>query len=618
MHWLQNKREEMSKDISCHLRALKLLFCYNREWALVGLTILMDSLSPFVVIYLSSMLLEALYEQRPIREMLVWAAAGAGTALFINVVRHWAAKHKNVVWWGLQYRMAEPVLMKTMGMDYELTENEEVRAMRSRQEEYRKRNIGAFEVFIRFMQQLLTAFLKLVIAVATILPLFVSQAAHRRQETPLVFRMTVLTGLLLIMGFVLIQKAVRRKDRKKYAITQTVIEKNRLNEYMMEKVVLSTEAGKDIRIFHQEKLMEEYGDNMTSGWRNAAKQLAGNGAKWDGIQGFLSACIGGIVYLYIAICAYVGEIAAGSVVRYAGAIQQLIQALTDLMSAWTRLHRNRAVMEEYLAYLDLKDVKKKGTIPVEKRRDGKFLIEFRNVSFRYPGTEKYVLKGMNVTLAIGERMALVGPNGSGKTTFIKLLCRLYDPTEGSILLNGVDIRKYDYQEYMQLFSVVFQDFQIFPFALGEYVAGSGQVERERAMDAIQRAGLEELLGKMPEGLNTMLNRDFSDQGVEISGGEAQKLAMARAIYKNAPFVILDEPTAALDPVAENEIYTRFHEIIGSKTALFISHRLSACRFSKEILVFENGNIIERGSHEELSEKPGLYRQMWQAQARYYQ
>lgn len=132
------------------------------------------------------------------------------------------------------------------------------------------------------------------------------------------------------------------------------------------------------------------------------------------------------------------------------------------------------------------------------------------------------------------------------------------------------------------------------------------------MDAIQRAGLEELLGKMPEGLNTMLNRDFSDQGVEISGGEAQKLAMARAIYKNAPFVILDEPTAALDPVAENEIYTRFHEIIGSKTALFISHRLSACRFSKEILVFENGNIIERGSHEELSEKPGLYRQMWQA------
>ena len=430
--------------------------------------------------------------------------------------------------------------------------------------------------------------------------------------------MTVLTGLLLIMGFVLIQKAVRRKDRKKYAITQTVIEKNRLNEYMMEKVVLSTEAGKDIRIFHQEKLMEEYGDNMTSGWRNAAKQLAGNGAKWDGIQGFLSACIGGIVYLYIAICAYVGEIAAGSVVRYAGAIQQLIQALTDLMSAWTRLRRNRAVMEEYLAYLDLKDVKKKGTIPVEKRRDGKFLIEFRNVSFRYPGTEKYVLKGMNVTLEIGERMALVGPNGSGKTTFIKLLCRLYDPTEGSILLNGVDIRKYDYQEYMQLFSVVFQDFQIFPFALGEYVAGSGQVERERAMDAIRRGGLEELLGKMPEGLNTMLNRDFSDQGVEISGGEAQKLAMARAIYKNAPFVILDEPTAALDPVAENEIYTRFHEIIGSKTALFISHRLSACRFSKEILVFENGNIIERGSHEELSEKPGLYRQMWQAQARDYQ
>lgn len=618
MNWLRNKWEEMRRDISCHLRALKLLFCYNREWALVGISILLDSLSPFVAIYLSSMLLEALYEKRPVREMLVWAVAGAGMALFINVVRHCAVKHKNVMWWGLQYRMAEPVLMKTMSMDYELTENEEVRAMRSRQEEYRKRNMGAYEIFIRFTEQFLIAFLKLVISVGTIVPLFARSTVDKEQKAPFVFQITVLIWILLTIGLVLVQRVIRRKNRKKYAITHTAIEDNRVNEYMMENVVLSTEAGKDIRIFHQERLMETYGDNMTLSWRNTAKKLALNGAKWDSIQGFLSASIGGIVYFYISICAYVGEIAAGSVVRYAGAIQQLIQALTDLLNSWTQLHRNRVVMEEYLAYLDLKDVKKKGTIPVEKRRDGKFLIEFRNVSFRYPGTEEYILKSISVSLEIGEHIALVGPNGSGKTTFIKLLCRLYEPTEGSIMLNGVDIRKYDYQEYMRLFSVVFQDFQIFSFALGEYVAGNEQVERERAMDAIRRAGLEELFGKMPDGLNTMLNRNFSEQGVEVSGGEAQKLAMARAIYKNAPFVILDEPTSALDPVAENEIYTRFHEIIGHKTALFISHRLSACCFSKEILVFENGNIIERGSHEELVKIPGLYQQMWKAQAQYYQ
>lgn len=307
-----------------------------------------------------------------------------------------------------------------------------------------------------------------------------------------------------------------------------------------------------------------------------------------------------------------------NIVRYAGGIWQMVQAITDLLASWDFLHINRTRMEEFFTYLDLPEKKKKGTIPVQKRRDGRFLIEFRNVSFRYPGTKDYVLKNMNLRFEIGERVALVGANGSGKTTFVKLLCRLYDPTEGIILLNDVDIRKYRYEEYMRLFSVVFQDFQIFSFRLGEYIAGSPNVDSERALDAANRAGLSGLLSQMPDGLNTMIGKDFSEEGFLISGGEAQRLAMARAIYKDAPFVILDEPTAALDPVEENEIYTRFHEIIGNKTALFISHRLSACHFAKEILVFENGNIVQRGSHQELHCIPGLYQRMWQAQAKYYQ
>lgn len=296
----------------------------------------------------------------------------------------------------------------------------------------------------------------------------------------------------------------------------------------------------------------------------------------------------------------------------------MIQSVTDITLSWSYLHRNRSMMDEYLDYLALPDVKKKGTIPVQKRRDGKFLLEFRNVSFRYPGAEQFALKNINIRLEIGERVALVGPNGSGKTTFVKLLTRLYDPTQGEILLNDVDIRKYRYEEYRKLFSVVFQDFQIFSFAAGEYIAAGTQVDRGRVMDAVRRSGLAELIERMPDGLDTPLGRDFSDEGFEISGGEAQKMAMARAIYKNAPFVILDEPTAALDPLAENEIYTGFHEIIGNKTALFISHRLSACRFAKEILVFENGDVIQRGSHEQLQKVPGLYQKMWEAQAKYYQ
>ena len=387
---------------------------------------------------------------------------------------------------------------------------------------------------------------------------------------------------------------------------------------MMDEVVLSAEAGKDIRIFHQQKMMESYGNQMNRNWRRMTLQYAANDVRHFGLQGMLSSCVGGIVYLYVAFCAWAGSISIGNVVRYAGAVQQCIQAMTDMLASGNQMHYDRRQVDEYLEYLDLKNEMKKGTIPVEKRRDGRFLVEFRNVSFRYPESDRYAIRNLNVKLEIGERMALVGRNGSGKTTFVKLLCRLYDPTEGTILLNGVDIRKYDEQEYRRLFSVVFQDFQIFSFALGENIAGSMQVDEAKAMDAICRAGLEGLYRKMPDGLATMINRDFSDTGMEISGGEAQKLAMARAIYKDAPFVILDEPTAALDPIAENEIYTGFHEIIGNKTALFISHRLSACRFSKEILVFENGNVVQRGSHEELEKQEGLYRRMWQAQAQYYQ
>ena len=181
----------------------------------------------------------------------------------------------------------------------------------------------------------------------------------------------------------------------------------------------------------------------------------------------------------------------------------------------------------------------------------------------------------------------------------------------------MDIRKYRYEEYMRLFSVVFQDFQVFSLKMGEYIAGRADVDEQRALDAVSRAGLTGLLSKMPQGLDTVIGRDFSENGFVVSGGEAQKLAIARAIYKDAPFVILDEPTAALDPVTENEIYTKFHEIIGKKTALFISHRLSACRFAGEILVFEKGDIVQRGSHDSLCAQEGLYRRMWEAQAKYY-
>ena len=245
-------------------------------------------------------------------------------------------------------------------------------------------------------------------------------------------------------------------------------------------------------------------------------------------------------------------------------------------------------------------------------------MEFQDVSFRYPGSSTWALRHVNIKFRIGRRMAVVGENGSGKTTFIKLLCRLYDPQEGHILLNGIDIRKYNYRDYMGLFSVVFQDFQLLAQPLGENVAGARNYDRDRAQKALVDAGFGDRLASMPAGLDTMLYKEFAEDGVDVSGGEAQKIAIARALYKDAPFIILDEPTAALDPIAEAEIYAKFNDIAGDKTAVYISHRLSSCKFCDEIAVFDHGQVIQRGTHEQLlADEAGKYHALWHAQAQYY-
>ena len=209
-------------------------------------------------------------------------------------------------------------------------------------------------------------------------------------------------------------------------------------------------------------------------------------------------------------------------------------------------------------------------------------------------------------------------NGSGKTTFIKLLCRLYDPTEGEVLLNGIDIRKYNYMEYMRIFSVVFQDFRLFALKLGENVASKADYDRGIVLDCLKKAGFSEKLAELKNGLETYLYKDHERDGVDVSGGEAQKIAIARALYRDSPFIILDEPTAALDPVAEAEIYSKFDVIAGDRTTIYISHRLSSCRFCDKIIVFHEGSVIQQGTHASLvADERGKYYELWHAQAQYY-
>ena len=378
---------------------------------------------------------------------------------------------------------------------------------------------------------------------------------------------------------------------------------------------------KDIHLYGGYDLMHKYTvenyweQEKIYPWAKTLGRLAGK-------EGLLAGTGDGLVSLagYVISAAYaiLGAFSVGSVIKFADSITNIVSGLYSLRRMYSRLCLTARRAASTMEMLSISDEMYKGKLPVEKRLDHRYQIEFRNVSFRYPGSETFTLRNFSLKLRIGERMAIVGMNGSGKTTLIKLLCRLYDPQEGEILLNGVDIRKFKQDEYIRLFSVVFQDFKLLALPLGQNVASSVNADGALAEKCLFQAGLKERLDRMPEGLDTPLYKDVFDDGVEISGGEAQKIAIARALYKDAPFVLLDEPTASLDPLSEYEIYSKFDTMVGDKTAIYISHRLSSCRFCDDIAVLHEGRLVQRGSHDRLlQDKTGKYYELWQAQAQYY-
>ena len=374
---------------------------------------------------------------------------------------------------------------------------------------------------------------------------------------------------------------------------------------------------KTSRIYNMRSVLAPHIKEFTNSQNEFAKEFT-----WLSIGSGLASSLGSGVlsvasYIFIVVRAVAGAVSVGNIILLTGAIYNMVNGFRTLAEAVYYMRDQTDRMQSTLDFMEMEDIMPKGTLPVEKRLDNEYEIEFHNVSFKYPANENYALCNFSMKLNIGQKLAIVGMNGSGKTTMIKLLCRLYDPTEGEITLNGIDIRKYDYQEYLSIFSVVFQDFKLLSFRLGENLACSQDVEQDKAVKVLTDVGFGERLNTLTSGLDTYLYNDF-ESGVEISGGEAQKIAMARALYKKSPFILLDEPTAALDPIAEYEIYANFNKITGDKTAIFISHRLSSCRFCDDIAVFHEGQLIQRGSHDILLEdESGKYYELWMAQAQYY-
>lgn len=376
--------------------------------------------------------------------------------------------------------------------------------------------------------------------------------------------------------------------------------------------------GKDIRLFGAGKMMlgrvDEFNDRQSEISRTHAKraQVYVTGSKIN------LAVTASLTYLILAVMVIDRKISIGDFTMLSTAVTTIVSSINTVLKALLELKKFCGYTDKYIRYVEGNEYEEKGSKAVDSS-DG-IVIEYKNVSFRYPGSSSFALKNISAVIKNGERLSVVGLNGAGKTTFIKLLCRLYEPTEGEILLNGVNIHDYDYGSYMKQLSVVFQDFCLLGFSIKENLICDrpDKVQDSELMPLVERVGLKDKVDSLPMGLMTPVFRYYDQSGFEPSGGEQQKIAMARALYKDGPVLILDEPTAALDPVAEKDIYEQFNSMVRNKTAIFISHRLASCRFCDRLLVFKDGEIVERGTHDSLLAVPnGLYAQMYGSQEKMY-
>ena len=530
--------------------------------------------------------------------------------VFQNVLLHICKEKESQMWIWFEKVFSD----KQMSLDYDDLEDVSIQKQRQEVEENLFMFGNGLAQLVWGTSVMVKVFINIFVALLMSGTLFISKTGEKIVDHPI--WIVAILGCITLCGFSN-YKATRKENSLFMKWCDNSLWFNRTFMFFGHELYTNLERAKDVRIYRQDTLaIKKIGE--LEAWGKAEKKNSFHMAFFPSVAGFIVGLGNCACYLFVAIKAFLGAYGVGSVVQYVSVLTRLGDGIRDLMFMVSDNELYCAHLKKMYDYLDIPNHMYQGSLTVEKREDNEYYIEFSNVSFKYPRTENYVLRNVNLKFKIGEKLAVVGMNGSGKTTFIKLLCRLYDPTEGEILLNNVDIRKYDYKEYMSIFSVVFQDFKLFSFGLGQNVSASFHYNEELAKRCLEKAGFYERLQSMKKGLETSIYKDLDEEGVEISGGEAQKIALARALYKNAPFIILDEPTAALDPIAEYEVYSKFNEIVQDKTAIYISHRLSSCRFCDIIAVFDGGQIVQRGVHDRLlQDTHGKYYELWNAQAQYY-
>ena len=607
-----NKKDS---NFSLIVRGYKLLFkvCPKfMKWQIISSIV--NTLIPFFPIYMSAMIINELsYLKRPERLLtlvLITVVGFLALSIIRKIVNVQYSLHNNYAYHSLSYHMLD----YQNRMKYTYLEDPDVEKLKVQIYNYQNATGAGINKLMYATSVLVASIVNIITSFSLTLSLFITTSKESYTgilnfiNKPYSFIVVLVMMILTISVSMILSLNCQKKINNLYqqiekgnTMLMNVMSTYGYSSYVngMNEVISDIE----VSVFERDSFIKE------------ADKIS---IKYGFLLKIFEVLLTSVIMLYIAGKICTKSIMIGDYMLYVSTITKLITGVSTLINLIGGLVYNNQFLKLLFDYYDLPDDRYLGTLPIEKRSDNEYEIEFKNVSFKYPKTDFWALKNVSLKFKIGERLAIVGMNGSGKTILIKLLSRLYEPTEGVITLNGIDIKKYDYDEYQSIFSVVFQDFHIFAFSISDNVSCSLNGDKEKVVECLEQAGFGEKLKELPNGIETIITKLYDNDGIELSMGEKQKLAIARALYKDAPFVVLDEPTASLDPISEQEVYNKFNEMVKDKTAIYISHRLSSCRFCDKIAVLHEGNLVQVGNHDELvKDENSKYFELWNAQAQYY-
>lgn len=583
------------------------------------LNCLFSAIFPLISIYASARMIDGIVNKMPVQFVGKWAVIALLSVFFIQIILALTNKIQNT-YKDKKYEIFFHILSEKFNeLDYKQSQDTDIIGQKSNIEQ--NINIGEFGI-IRVLYAYDMILESLLAMIGSLVLSYQFLAANWNAPESFSFLNSAWINVLLIVVIVFLSWISQKFNAKQFEIWNKIAEQGKFGNrvftfYCWEMKDKSRML--DTRMYRQyniaSDMTNECGIFNPGGFFD--RIMSTEGVTYKILSEFFSKLQVLLIYLVVVSKSLLGAISIGMLSQYLGSLINFTSNLSKFLEGVALYKTNTPYAELMMDYLHKKSEFYNGSLTTEKRSDKKYEVEFKNVSFKYPGTDNWVLKNINLKFDLGKKLAIVGQNGCGKTTFVKLLIRFYDVTEGEILLNGINIKKYRYDEYLKIFSVVFQDFNLFAYPLAQNIASGMDYDEEKVVQSLKDVGMYDDVRKWDKGLDTYLYKDIDENGISVSKGQEQKIAIARALYQDSPFLILDEPTASLDPISEAEIYEKLGEIIKDRTAIFISHRLSSCKFSDKIIVFDKGEIAETGDHDSLISKNGMYKKLWDAQAEFY-